>query len=331
MPFCTLLLVGILPTSSANLLEGLYCGTENCYDVLGVVRQATRQEIVKAYRGMAKIHHPDVHRTSAAKLEAEEKFKQIATAYEILRDEESRSDYDYMLDNPNAYYSHYYNYYRRRVSPKVDIRLVIIVTITIISVIQYYSGVSRYEEAITYFTTIQKYRNKAIEMAKEEINEKIHKKGRSKISKSEQKSELEKIIRKVIEEKMDIQGAYAKPTIKDTLWIQLILLPFTIGSYLLWNIKWILNFKILKKPLGVEEKLYLIRRYMKLGQNQFDAKDESEKQEYLEMELWIKANFEEWNEIQEEEQKKQLADNPRYKSYRRYMKNHGPGRMTFED
>lgn len=328
MTFCTLL--ALLPTSSA-LLDGLYCGTENCYDVLEVTRQATRQEIVKAYRGQARIHHPDMHRTAEAKLEAEEKFKKIATAYEILRDEESRNDYDYMLDNPNAYYSHYYNYYRRRVSPKVDIRVVLIVTITIISVIQYYSGISRYEEAITYFTTIQKYRNKAMEMAKDEISDKMNKKGKSKLSKSEQKLEVEKIIRKVIEEKMDIQGAYAKPTIRDTLWLQLILLPYIIVSYLIWNLRWVWTFTILKKPFGDEEKLYLIRRHMNLGQNQFDAKEESEKQEYLEMELWIKANFEEWKEIQEEEQKKQLADNPRYKSYRRYMKNNGPGRMTFED
>lgn len=196
LTFCLHLLV-LLPTSSA-LLEGLYCGTENCYDVLGVTRESSRQEIVKAYRSLARIHHPDMHRTQEKKLEAEEMFKKIATAYEILRDEESRSDYDYMLDNPSAYYSHYYNYYRRRVSPKVDIRLVIIVTITLISVFQYYSGVSRYEEAITYFTTIQKYRNKAMEMAKDEINEKVNKKGKSKLSKSEQKSELEKIIRKVI-------------------------------------------------------------------------------------------------------------------------------------
>lgn len=130
---------------------------------------------------------------------------------------------------------------------------------------------------------------------------------------------------------MDIQGAYAKPSIKNTLWVQLVLLPYTLGCYILWNIKWIWNFNILKKPYGDEEKLYLIRRYMSLGQNQFDAKEESEKQEYLEMELWIKENFLEWKQIQEEEQKKLLADNPRYKSYRRYMKNHGPGRMTFED
>ena len=39
-------------------------------------------------------------------------FQQIANAYEILKDEESRTDYDYMLDNPDEMYRHYYRYYR---------------------------------------------------------------------------------------------------------------------------------------------------------------------------------------------------------------------------
>jgi DnaJ homolog subfamily C member 25 len=65
-------------------------------------------------------------------------------SYEILKDSESRADYDYMLDHPEEYYSHYYRYYRRRVAPRVDVRLVIAVTITIISIIQYFSAHQRF-------------------------------------------------------------------------------------------------------------------------------------------------------------------------------------------
>ncbi|ESO05988.1 hypothetical protein HELRODRAFT_160091 [Helobdella robusta] len=67
-------------------------------------------------------------------------FQKIATAYETLRDEESRSNYDYMLDHQEEYYSHYYRYNRRRVAPKVDIRVVIVITITLISFIQSPAG-----------------------------------------------------------------------------------------------------------------------------------------------------------------------------------------------
>lgn len=320
----------VICSLDAQLLEGLYCGKNNCYDVLGITREASKNEIAKSYRKLAKQYHPDLHRDKEAKEAAAEQFKIIATAYEILKDDESRADYDYMLDNPDEYYAHYYRYYRRRVAPKVDVRIVLFVTISIISIIQYYSSWQRYDTAIKYFMSVQKYRNRALEIAKEENMLPNSKKVRGK-SKAEQKEELDQVIRKIIEEKMDIKGAYAKPHITDILWIQLVLLPYTISKYLFWYLSWIWNHSILKKPFNEEEKLYLIRKYMKMGQHQFDSIEDDKKQEYLDLELWIKENFDEWHKEEEENMKKQLAESNRYKQYRRYLKNHGVGRMTFDD
>ncbi|XP_068159194.1 dnaJ homolog subfamily C member 25 homolog [Drosophila tropicalis] len=327
-----LLMLTLWPSVSWGLLEGLYCGKENCYDVLGVTRESSKSEIGKAYRSLARRYHPDLHRGQEAKAKAEEQFKLLATAYEILRDEESRTDYDYMLDNPDAYYAHYYRYYRRRVAPKVDVRIVIVVTLTIISIIQYYSGWQRYDSAIKYFATVPKYRNKALDIAKDEIQERIHnRKGKNRLSKADQKEELESIIRKVIEEKMDVQGGYAKPTLWDVLWVQLLICPYTLVSFLIWHAQWFWRYTLLKQPYGREQKLYLIRRYMKMGQHQFNAQEDKQIEEYLHLELWKRDQFEAWKAEQDEEMKKKLAENPRYKAYRRYMKNHGPGRITFED
>ena len=47
-------------------------------------------------------------RTPEEKAEAELKFMQIATAYETLKEDESRADYDYMLDNPEEMWRNYY-------------------------------------------------------------------------------------------------------------------------------------------------------------------------------------------------------------------------------
>lgn len=316
-------------SSHEYLLEGIYCGKANCYDVLGVTREATKSEIGKSYRQLAKKYHPDLHRDPEDKKVAEEKFKEIATAYEILRDDEERTDYDYMLDNPQEYYAHYYRYYRRRMAPKVDVRIVISVTITIISVIQYYSAWSKYDTAIKYFMTVPKYRNKALEIAKSEISENQSRKNKK--SKAQQKEDQDRIIRRVIEENMDIKGAYAKPEIVDILWVQILILPYTISYYIYWYLRWLWKFSIMKQPYGEEEKLYLIRKYMKLGQHQFNAIDEKERQEFLDEELWIKDNFVVWKQIKDEEAKKALAENNKYKQYRRYIKNHGVGRMTFDD
>jgi len=60
------------------------------YDVLGVERTAGPDEIRKAYRDLARRHHPDVSREP----DATERFQQINQAYEVLRDEEKRANYD---------------------------------------------------------------------------------------------------------------------------------------------------------------------------------------------------------------------------------------------
>ncbi|XP_030761897.1 dnaJ homolog subfamily C member 25 homolog [Sitophilus oryzae] len=319
-----------LSFSNAQLLEGIYCGKQNCYDVLEITREATKSELSKSYRRLARQYHPDLHRGKEAKEKAEEQFKIVANAYEILKDDESRMDYDYMLDNPDQYYAHYYRYYKRRVAPKVDVKIVILVTISVISIIQYYSGWQRYDSAISYFSTIPKYRNRAQDIAKQEgLLPDNSKKGSKKQKVS--KEEMEQVIKKVIEEKMDIKGAYAKPKITDILWIQLVILPYTTANYIYWYISWILNHNIMKKPYNEEEKLYIIRKYLKMGQHQFDSQEDETIQKFLDRELWIKENFDEWFKEQEEETKKQLAENNRYKQYRRYIKNHGVGRMTFDD
>lgn len=64
---------------------------EDLYDVLGVTRAASTDEIKSAYRKLARKYHPDQNREDP---DAEEKFKQIAAAYEILGDETKRAQYD---------------------------------------------------------------------------------------------------------------------------------------------------------------------------------------------------------------------------------------------
>ncbi len=60
------------------------------YEILGVQRDASPDEIKRAYRALAREHHPDV--SSAP--EAEERFKEIVGAYEILSDPQKRQQYD---------------------------------------------------------------------------------------------------------------------------------------------------------------------------------------------------------------------------------------------
>ncbi len=61
------------------------------YKALGVAANATDKEINRAYRSLAKKYHPDANRGDAA---AEERFKEISAAYDVLGDAEKRKEYD---------------------------------------------------------------------------------------------------------------------------------------------------------------------------------------------------------------------------------------------
>lgn len=68
------------------------------YETLGIARDATQADVKKAFRKLARIHHPDVAKD---KSNAEEKFKGINEAYEVLGDAEKRKKYDTLGANWN--------------------------------------------------------------------------------------------------------------------------------------------------------------------------------------------------------------------------------------
>ena len=100
------LLLALLSLPPMVLAADLYCGDQNCYEVLGLANpidvaeeeRATDRDIKKAYRKLSMVWHPDKNK----EVGAEERFVEIANAYEVLSDESKRADYDYALEHPDA-------------------------------------------------------------------------------------------------------------------------------------------------------------------------------------------------------------------------------------
>ena len=91
-----------MPTTTmddrADPISQFFPDAENVdlYEVLNVKQDATLDEIKKAYRRLALIHHPDKHvaASDSAKADASLKFQQIGFAYAVLGDEKRRQRYD---------------------------------------------------------------------------------------------------------------------------------------------------------------------------------------------------------------------------------------------
>ena len=60
------------------------------YDVLGLTKSASKDEIRKAYRKLSKMYHPDLNKEA----DAVDKFKEVTEAYEVLSDETKKANYD---------------------------------------------------------------------------------------------------------------------------------------------------------------------------------------------------------------------------------------------
>ena len=83
-------------------MNSMYYYRKDYYQILGVTKDASAEDIKKAFRRLALRYHPD--RNPGNTEESEEKFKEINEAHEVLGDERKRQEYDQIISQPAYWY-----------------------------------------------------------------------------------------------------------------------------------------------------------------------------------------------------------------------------------
>ncbi|CAI9270172.1 unnamed protein product [Lactuca saligna] len=212
----------------------IYCDEDDCYDLLGVSQNANASEIKKAYYKLSLKHHPDKNPDP----ESKKLFVKIANAYEILKDEATRGQYDYAIEHPEEVFYNTARYYHAYYGHKTDPRAVLW---------------TRYHQAIDMVKRTPAYKNKLKALELERTGAlSSKKKGGYKLDKKTQE-ELSK------ELELQIKGA-EKPSMWGLLAVRFILLPYTLGKLVLWHGSWYWRYKINRTSYSWEDASYLTRR-----------------------------------------------------------------------
>lgn len=87
------------------------------------------------------------------------------------------------------------------------------------------------------------------------------------------------------------RGGYAKPDIRDVLWVKIVCLPYHIFLFIRFHIRWIWRYNYKKLEFEEADKLYLVQKNLKYTHTQYESLPEKEKKEFTDKKLWITENF----------------------------------------
>ncbi|KAM1883944.1 hypothetical protein ACFX13_005244 [Malus domestica] len=258
----------------------IYCDEDDCYDLLGVTQSANSLEIKKAYYKLSLKHHPDKNPDP----ESKKLFVKIANAYEILKDEASREQYDYAIAHPEEVFYNTARYYQAYYGHKTDPRAVLVGLLLVLSSFQYLNQWTRYNQAVDMVKKTPAYKNRlrALELERSggTTNKKKSNRQMNKKVEEDLGSELE----------LQINGA-EQPSMWDLLGVRFILLPYTIGKLLLWCGCWFWRYKVKKAPYTWDDASYLTRKSLGAPIDGWRNLDESRKEDLIHKRLWEKANL----------------------------------------
>jgi len=260
---------------------------DNCYELLGVKKDAGGIAIKRAYRKLATEWHPDKNPDPRAKA----LFQKFANAYEVLSSSEMRDNYDYLLDHPYEFPMHFMRFSRAKYVPKSDLRAVLFLTVSILSAMQYYFLKSRYEMSIKAIKASSRYQQRLKQLMDDYMGgKKSGGSAKAKSAKGDKVEEAKLLAEAKLEEEL-ISELVKPPCYRDTLAWHIFVAPLTFYYSSQANFSWFMRFRLRGEEYGPEEKAYLTCKALQLSVVEWKEYGVAEQQELFESELWVKANL----------------------------------------
>ncbi|KAL3741441.1 hypothetical protein ACJRO7_016996 [Eucalyptus globulus] len=258
----------------------IYCDEDDCYDLLGVSQSANSSEIKRAYYRLSLKHHPDKNPDP----ESKKLFVKIANAYEILKDEATREQYDYAIAHPEEVFYNAARYYQAYYGHKTDPRAVLVGLLLILSGFQYFNQCTRYNQAVAMVKKTPAYKNRLRALELERSGGVTNKKKNQKQMDKKVEEELSK------ELELEIKGT-EKPSLWDLVGVRFILLPYTFVKLLVWYGCWFWRYKVKQAPYSWEDAAYLTQRALSVPIDAWSNIDELTKEDLIKRRLWNKSNL----------------------------------------
>lgn len=141
--------VGAVAKAKKEIFDpfNVFCGSRNCYDILGVEREDNMTTISRSYRQLSRTMHPDkVH--PDRRVNVTEEFRLLAKAYEVVKGNESRPNFDWYLDHPRSYFKAT-GKHAWRALPKAHPVFVTLFALLVASGLGHYLQISKHKRAYT--------------------------------------------------------------------------------------------------------------------------------------------------------------------------------------
>jgi DnaJ family protein C protein 25 len=314
-----LLFAGIL-VAMAEIYDpmNVFCGSLNCYEILGLNRTASTKDIKKAYRRLSLTQHPDKSNDP----NATENFRLISKAYEVLDKNESKSNFDYYLDHPRDYFKVSGFHYMKNL-PKSNVWLVLLVVFGLFSWFLHVVQYQKYEKVVKYLkvatlnnlspknggskqtmelhqSAVRRY-NDYVKEAKAAGDKTA---GKLKMNKD---PAFEKIVDEVVAE-VKIEGGYKKPEWKDLFILKLFKSPYTLY---VWAQTYHRRY-ISTAPLPYEDREEMAMQ--KIGMHAWGDLSDTERREFIEREIWkpeVYAQYFEENDTGRDSEDEEMQPAPK--------------------